>query len=608
MPTAVHVSIWSSNSAERLHKCLSPGESVRIGRAPTVDWAIPWDPKISREHATIRADEDGIEIRCLEKAANGVTYRGQTVRKAIIGANEWFQIGQTIFQVSIKHEVPVAPEPVKYSPDDLEVFTHRSFSAGELRSTHIPNTDRQFEALEKLPGLISAAQSDDQLCEMLSDLLIEVIPKSVAVAVAHFDESKLPADDLQIEKFPKPLSMRVKTRDTFEGRFFPSRRMILECLKKQTSVLHIFSPTTESSFTITEGVGWAFCAPIKGESGRGWCLYVSGRGAPQGGLLVTQDVLMGDLRFTQLVAEFIGSIRQVRLLQEQKSQLTTFFSPKIMDGLTRANSKDALSPAERQISVLFCDVRGFSKKAESLRGDLMSLLKSASAALHVMATGIVNADGAVADFQGDAALGFWGWPMETDEGPIPACRSALAIYRAFQKESQQSDSLLAGFSIGMGIAHGRALAGQIGTNQHSKIGVFGPVVNQGSRLEGLTRQFGVPICVDENTANSILRFLPPTEGRLRRLARVRPNGMDTAITVYGLFPPVEEYPEVTEDIIFDHEFAVTAVIKGDWPLALEILDRIPDGDGPKRFLLEKIRQHDNCAPPDWDGAFTLTSK
>ena len=123
--------------------------------------------------------------------------------------------------------------------------------------------------------------------------------------------------------------------------------------------------------------------------------------------------------------------------------------------------------AEREIPVLFCDVRGFSKKSEELQGDLLTLLKSVSAALGVMAGGIVERDGAIADFQGDAALGFWGWPTELLEGPVPACRSALAIYRAFRHGVQKTDGLLFGFSIGMGVAHGRALAGQIGTNQPS---------------------------------------------------------------------------------------------------------------------------------------------
>ena len=94
-------------------------------------------------------------------------------------------------------------------------------------------------------------------------------------------------------------------------------------------------------------------------------MYVSGRGAESGGLIVTEDDLTGNLRFTELVAQFIGSIRQVRLLQDQKTQLSTFFSPKIIESLTTENANKALEPAEREISVLFCDVRGFAMFAVS---------------------------------------------------------------------------------------------------------------------------------------------------------------------------------------------------------------------------------------------------
>jgi adenylate cyclase len=323
---------------------------------------------------------------------------------------------------------------------------------------------------------------------------------------------------------------------------------------------------------------------------------------------VTERDLLGDLRFTRLVAQFIGSIHQVRMLQEQKTRLSTFFSPKIIEGLIVSDSKQSLAPAERDITVLFCDVRGFSKRAEVLSDDLLSLLKSVSAGLGVMAGGIIERDGAIADFQGDAALGFWGWPTESPEGAVPACRSALAIHRAFRKNFARADSPLYGFSIGMGIAHGRALAGQIGTNQQSKVGVFGAVVNQGSRLESLTKQFDVPICLDEASAEFVRRFLPPTEGRLRRLARVRPRGMDTPLTVFGLLLPSEDFPEVTSQMIADHEAALDAVISGDWTSARSMLNRLPDTDGPKRFLLRQMAAFGNIAPPTWDGAFSLANK
>ena len=113
-----------------------------------------------------------------------------------------------------------------------------------------------------------------------------------------------------------------------------------------------------------------------GESSQGWCLYVSGKGTTDGGLVVTFEDMAGDLRFTELVAQFIASIRNIRLLQEQKTQLSSFFSPKVIEGLTGQDGCNTLAPAEKNISVLFCDVRGFSKKSEKLQDDLLSLLRS----------------------------------------------------------------------------------------------------------------------------------------------------------------------------------------------------------------------------------------
>ena len=613
MASMLNVSISGKDSSQRLLKILEEGQTVRIGRTAKQGWEIPWDKMISRDHADVSWCNGGLRVQCLPQAQNPVIYCGAPVREAIVTSNEWFQIGGTTFHInrverSDRKPVVSAPQQVEFCHEENGEGTERAYSAADLQKVAFGNSDRQMELLEQLPEKISGSHSDDDLGAMLSHLLLDAIPNSLAVAVAHFDETELPADASQIDQFPKPLSMRVQTRDNFEGRFVPSRRMILKCLKTQSSVVHVFESSGESQFTMNEGLGWAFCSPIKAESSKGWCLYVSGQGTPSGALIITEEDLLGDLRFTQLVAQFIGSIRQVRMLQEQKTQLSSFFSPKVIEGLTSGKSKESLSPSERQISVLFCDVRGFSKKAESLQGDLLTLLRSVSAALGVMAGGIVERDGAIADFQGDAALGFWGWPVELEEGAVPACRSALEIFRAFRQGVLQNDSLLYGFSIGMGIAHGRALAGQIGTNQQSKVGVFGPVVNQGSRLEGLTKQFSVPICVDEATAEFARRFLPPTEGRLRRLARVRPKGMDTAITVFALLPPLEEMPEITPEIISSHESAVDLVISGNWPAALEVLQQVPDDDGPKKFLLDHMGEFNNSPPSDWDGAFSLASK
>ena len=165
-----------------------------------------------------------------------------------------------------------------------------------------------------------------------------------------------------------------------------------------------------------------------------------------------------------------------------------------------------------------------------------------------------------------------------------------------------------GFSVGLGVAHGRALAGQIGTDQQAKVGVFGPVVNQGARLETMTKQFDLPICIDEPTAEYVKMYLPPSEGRVRCLARVRPKGMDTPMTVFGLLPLGGQFEWLTDQIVADYDSALDSVTEGNWSSAIEILERVPDQDGPKQFLLRNMAALGNEPPDSWDGTFSLANK
>lgn len=612
--TTLQISISGPDPSQRLQKVLSEGQTIRVGRAPQGGWSIPWDPAISREHADLTWAGGKLRVAMIPVARNPIVYRNRMTKELFIAAGDWFQIGATKFQAvdvtsQPTHELYEDTIGIEFDKEPGSAMQERAYSQEELRQVAFRNADLHLETLAKLPLLISGSHSDEELGGLLSRLLLEAISPAEAVAVAHFDETELPKDESEIDKFPKPLTLRVETRQGFTGRFIPSRRMIQKTLQQQASVMHIWDAEQSSgAFTISEGLGWAFCTPIRGESSQGWCMYVSGKGSKGGGLIVSEEDLASDLRFTELVAQFIGSIRNVRLLQEQKTQLSSFFSPKVIEGLTSALGQDALAPSERDISVLFCDVRGFSKKSESLQHDLLTLLQSVSAALGVMAGGILERDGAIADFQGDAALGFWGWPVELEEGPVPACRAALSIYNQFYNEIAVKGSLLEGFSVGLGVAHGHALAGQIGTEQQAKVGVFGPVVNQGARLETMTKQFDLPICIDEITAEFAKKHLLPTEGRIRRLARVRPKGMDTPMTVYGLLPPVDQMPEVTDEIIADYEVALDAVMDGNWAAGIGLLGKVPDQDGPKQFLLRQMAFSDNTPPSGWDGAFSLASK
>lgn len=633
------VDLWIKAPDDSTLTCvLKAGVDVRLGRSSRCDLKIGWDRSISRRHAKLRWTGTRLLIQCYDSAQNPVVADGQTMRRAELNVGESFMIGTTAFcvtetgaapgdsfqQMELGRDNTIIPG---LSSDGLETIgpigsadkakpkIERAFAAHEVRRLDFDNAARQIELLSALPERIEASRSDEELGLQIAELLLDAIPHAEAVAVVSFNPDGISESDGSDVGFPVPRMMRVHSRDDSEITFRPSRRLIARTLLEQKTVLHIWdddlhdpSKVDTAQFTQTMGLGWAFASPVLSESSRGWCLYVSGRGGSAGPFSIREEDFQSDLRFTELVAQFLGSVRQVRVLQDQKTQLSSFFSPKVIDSLMEEGDGTSLEPDARDVTVLFCDVRGFSLKSDVDDEHLLGVLNSARDALGVMAGAILDYDGAIADFQGDAALGFWGWPVPLEDGPLPACRAALTIVNDFRRAALESGGPMQGFGVGVGIAHGRALAGQIGTDNQAKIGVFGRIVNLGSRLEGMTTQFGVDICIDEATAAWIARSTDSIDVRVRPLARVRPRGMQRIQNIYTVVPPLDEAPDVTNEMLQWSGDAMNAIAAGDWSDAVSILQRFPENDAPSRFLLDHLAYGRIPCPVDWDGAITLTRK
>lgn len=390
------------------------------------------------------------------------------------------------------------------------------------------------------------------------------------------------------------------------GNFRPSQGLILESLRQGQSVLHVWrgaASASPESYTASDSFDWAFCAPVLGKSCRGWGLYVAGRfNVEQSGATPSSDPtdLREDVKFTELVAAMLSSLRQMRLLEHRHATLSQFFSPVVLDSLADEDPEVVLAPRETEVSVIFCDLRGFSRESERQAGDLLGLLQRVSKALGVMTHHIREQGGVVGDFQGDAAMGFWGWPLPQEDAVLRTCRAALAVRAEFEAAT--------GFRTGIGVATGPAVAGKIGTVDQVKVTVFGPVVNLASRLEGMTKIIQAPILLDEATARIVRREVPRDVARVRRLAIVRPYGLDTPLEVSELLPPVAEYPELTDEHLEFYEAALDAFLSGKWPQAFELLHRIPAQDQVKDFLVVHIARHNRRPPPDWDGVVPLASK
>jgi adenylate cyclase len=297
----------------------------------------------------------------------------------------------------------------------------------------------------------------------------------------------------------------------------------------------------------------------------------------------------------------------LKRIQEQQGEMSHFFSPAVIESISSGiGTSRALIPKEQDISVLFCDVRGFSRVSEKSHRDLHELLDRISNALGLMTKVIMRFEGVVADFQGDSALAFWGWPKQLDSGPEAACRTALLIHREFQIAAQNEKGSLAGFQVG--VDHGNAIAGKIGSEEQCKVGVFGPVVNLTSRLKGMTKQFRVPILIDEATARFVRKHFPASEARVRKLGLVRPKGIETPLMVSELLPPEGEPDTISNDLLREHEQAVDDFMAGYWSDAFDTFDSMPVSNRAKEMLLLYMAHNNYEPPPDWDGVIELDEK
>jgi adenylate cyclase len=664
---------------QRWRRKLQAGVKQVLGRAAG-PWSTPWDERISRRHVEIVYRDGRLFVEAVEGASNPVFYRGYKTDQFHLRPGEHFAIGQTTFTL--------VEERVHVSLDLPQPAEQKTFPAVELRGQPFRQADKRIDALSRLPEIIRGSASDQELFVRLVNLLLGGVERATAAAVvavrgqgsafraegsefsvqdsgAEFDvdgrEPEASSHDSGDDSLPPPHALssplppveilhwdrRILGGDGFR----PSERLIRQALASGESVAFVWTANQPRSrdFTLSEGIDWAFCTPVPGKSGEGWALYVTGGFTGELAIAHEPDaeLLRDDVKFAELTATTLSSLREARQLASRQASLSQFFSPVVLEALAAQEADEALAPREADVTVLFCDLRGFTATSERAAGNLFDLLERVSRALGVMTRHILEEGGVVGDFHGDAAMGFWGWPLPQADAVERACRAALAIRGAFvgsnvgpssrdypeQQTAPPSSITPSGqstfspplpvthgvpFRVGIGIASGRAVAGKIGTQDQVKVTVFGPVVNLASRLETMTKRLRASILIDPPTAAVIRTTVPPSVCRVRRLAKVRPAGLSAPLEVSELLPPwlgrsasgivAEPLGELSDEHIASYEAALDAFQNRDWPLALKLLHEVPPDDVAKDFLTIFIAQHGRTPPDNWDGAIPLDGK
>ena len=292
-----------------------------------------------------------------------------------------------------------------------------------------------------------------------------------------------------------------------------------------------------------------------------------------------------------------------------KRQLANLFGhyipPELVDEMSASPEEYSLEGENREMTVLFSDVRGFTSISEGM--DPKQLTRLMNALLTPMTRVIHKNRGTIDKYMGDAIMAFWGAPLANSEHARHALYAAMEMIeelKVMQADFQNRD--WPAVNIGIGLNTGDMNVGNMGSEFRMAYTVLGDAVNLGSRLEGLTKEYGVNIIVSETTRSAIPEFV------FRELDLVRVKGKKEPVAI---FEPVGHRNDLEKSLtseLSEYRKALMNFRAQAWDKAeLDFFNL--NRSHPERALyqvyLERIAVYRGNPPGEgWDGVFTHTTK
>jgi adenylate cyclase len=293
----------------------------------------------------------------------------------------------------------------------------------------------------------------------------------------------------------------------------------------------------------------------------------------------------------------------------KKRQITRLFGqyvpPEIVDELSEHPEELSVDGETRNMSVLFSDVRSFTTISENLSPK--ELTQFINGFLTPMTRVIHHNRGTIDKYMGDAIMAFWGAPLSDEQHARNTLKAGMEMIDEMKILSATfKDKGWPEIKVGVGINSGPMNVGNMGSEFRMAYTVLGDTVNLGSRLESLTKNYGVDIIVSEYTKDAVQDY------EYRFLDKVRVKGKDQPVNIYEPLGLKEKIAEDTRDELEQHKNALGSFLAQDWENAKSMFLELKK-DYPDRKLyslyLERIKIYEDTPPQDdWDGTFIHTSK
>jgi adenylate cyclase len=356
-------------------------------------------------------------------------------------------------------------------------------------------------------------------------------------------------------------------------------------------------------------MGAVFAALLAGTS---WYFYTQHR------LLIdfTYPLLSTTLIYLTLI--FSNFVREQAQRRRIRSAFSQYLSPALVAQLAQSPEKLVLGGEEREMTIMFSDVRGFTTISESYKHDPHGLTTLMNRFLTPLTNAILDRKGTIDKYMGDAVMAFWNAPLDDNQHQINACHAALdmldridALNRLRQTEAENGGHVYIPINVGIGLNTGICVVGNMGSDLRFDYSVLGDSVNLASRLEGQSKEYGFPIIVGSKTALAV-----KDKFAILELDFIMVKGKKEPEVIYAIAGREDVTHSERFQTLRNLTIEMLACYRSrDWDGALYAVERGRNSDVANALeklydLYEKrIRAYQETPPPaDWNGSFALLTK
>ena len=354
-------------------------------------------------------------------------------------------------------------------------------------------------------------------------------------------------------------------------------------------------------------VGALFASVLIGTS---WYFYTQYR------LLIDFTYPLMSTTAIYLTLIFSSFAREQAQRKQIRSAFSQYLSPALVEQLTP--ERLVLGGEEREMTIMFSDVRGFTTISETYKHDPQGLTALMNRFLTPLTNAILARKGYIDKYMGDAIMAFWNAPLDDKEHQINACEAAVdmldkigELNKVRDQEARDGGHVFVPINVGIGLNTGLCTVGNMGSDMKFNYSVLGDSVNLASRLEGQSKEYGFPIIVGSNTALAAKdRFA------ILELDFIMVKGKTEPEVIYAVAGREEMARSERFQRLRNLTIEMLAAYRSrDWDGALEAIARGRRTDEAHALELlydlyeKRILAFQKDPPPDdWNGAFALLTK